>query len=74
MKIEVKYRDVLVGYTENEGKTIEFLENKTAKQIRSLLLVDCKLGISQRSIGTIDENNNIINEKITEIGLINLEK
>jgi len=74
MKIEVKYRDFIVGYTEDEGHTIEFLENKTAKKIRDLLLIDCKLGISQRSVGTIDKNNNLIYEKITEISIINLEK
>jgi hypothetical protein len=71
-KIEVKYLDKLVGYTSDNGKTIEFLDNEAAKQLKEELLKRTPIGISSRRIGTIDENNRIISEDIIEQHCINI--
>ena len=70
-KIEVKYLNVVIGYTCDGGKTIEFLDNEESKEVQNSLLKGHTVGISSRRMGTIDENGYVSYEKITEYGILN---
>ena len=69
-KIEVKYLGVVIGHT-YDGQTIEFLDNEHSKEIQKTLSEGHTIGISQRRMGTVDENGYTNYEKITEYSVIN---
>jgi hypothetical protein len=73
-KIDVKYNNIVVGYTYDEGKTVIFLDNEAAKEIQSQILNGYTVGVSSRRMGVIKEDNHVDYKDITEYGLINFGK
>ena len=67
-KIEVKSKGIVIGYTYDECKSIEFIDNKEAKIIQSKLMSGSQIGISYRRIGEVDKNGYIVN-----MGPVNLK-
>lgn len=72
--IPVKWKDVIVGYTENEGKYIQFFETDEAKECRAAILNGQPIGISSRTIGRVDENNLIVDEQKFEYSFMDREE
>jgi len=58
-KIEVKSKGIVIGYTYDEGKTIEFLSNSEADKIKNEILTGTTIGISAQKFGTVNKDNNI---------------
>lgn len=73
-KIEVKYNGVVIGYTCDESKSIEFLDNEEALKIKEELLSGHPIGISSRQFGNVDGNGrvNILGTK--EWSIVNTDK
>ena len=65
-KVEVTSNGIVVGYTFDGGKTIEFLDNDEAKKVIAKMSNGTPIGISSRKTGKIDENG-----FITDIGDVN---
>ena len=72
--IPVKYKDVIVGYTENEGKHITFFDTEEARECRAAILNGQPIGISSRSVGRVDENNFIVDEQKFEYSFMDREE
>jgi len=71
-KVEVKSNGIIVGYTYDEGKTIEFLDNDEAKKVKEKMLSEQQIGISSRRMGKVDENGNITEMgDLDELGIVN---
>jgi hypothetical protein len=70
-KIEVKFLDKLVGYTSDNGKTIDFLDNEAARQVKEELTKGTTIGISSRQAGTLNENNTVESENVNQYSIIN---
>ena len=47
-KVEVKSEGIVIGYTYDEGKTIEFLDNDEANKVKAKLFKGQPIGISSR--------------------------
>lgn len=73
-KVEVKSNGIVIGYTYDEGKTIEFLDNEEALKVKDELFKGQIIGISSRRMGVIDKNGKIIKGKLNELGIINTPK
>ena len=69
MIIPVKYNDVVIGYTEDDGKTITFFETETAREVKKKCLSGHPLSISARSVGCIDETGNITHQELKELNI-----
>lgn len=74
VQIPVKYKDVIVGYTENGGKYITFFDTEEARECRAAILNGQPIGISSRSIGRVDENNLIVEEQKFEYSFMDREE
>jgi hypothetical protein len=57
--IPVKYNDEIVGYTADEGKTIQFNDSDTSKKVIEMLTQNQGGWVSSRSIGEIKSDNTI---------------
>ena len=69
--IPVKYNDKVVGYTEDEGKTITFDNNEEAKLL--LQSLDTNFGISSRGVGKVSEDGSVIEREVKSIDIFDLE-
>jgi hypothetical protein len=58
-EIPVKYNDEIVGYTTDEGKTIQFNDSDTSKKVKEMLNQKQTAWVSSRAVGEIDSNNNL---------------
>ena len=65
-KIEVKSNGIVIGYTYDEGKTIDFLDNDEAKKVLDKMKTGTSIGVSSRRMGNVDEDGNI-----TDVGDVN---
>lgn len=72
-KIEVKLNGIVIGYTYDEGKTIEFLDTEEALNVKNAMFDGHPIGISSRKMGTVGEDGNVIIGKLNELGIINLD-
>jgi hypothetical protein len=71
-KVKVESNGIIIGYTYDEGKTIDFLDNDEAKKVLLKLNTGMTIGISSRKTGNVDETGNIINvSDLNELNFIN---
>lgn len=47
-KVDVKSNGIVIGYTYDDGKTINFLDNKEATKVKNKLFKGQSIGISSR--------------------------
>jgi len=74
-KIEVRSNNIVIGYTYDEGKTIEFLDNGEAKRIIRMLTTGEPVGISSRKFGRINNEGEVSDvSDINELNIIQLEE
>ncbi len=64
-KVPVNYNGVVVGYTWDEGKTIEFIDSVAENEISGLISQGQIIGLSSRAIGELKDDNTA--EKTEEI-------
>lgn len=64
-KVPVKYNGVVVGYTIDCGKTIEFIDGAAEGKINKLLSQNQIIGVSARALGKVLDDNTV--EKTEEI-------
>jgi hypothetical protein len=64
-KVPVNYNGVVVGYTWDEGKTIEFIDSVAENEINRLISQGQIIGLSSRAIGEVRDDNTV--EKTEEI-------
>jgi len=70
-RIEVKSNGIVIGYTYDEGKTIDFLDNDEAKKVLDKMNTGTLIGISSRRMGKVDEDGNVTDMgDINELGII----
>ena len=69
--IPVKYNDKVVGYTEDEGKTITFDNTEEAKLL--LQSLDTNFGISSRGVGKVSEDGSVIEREVKSFDIFDLE-
>ena len=69
--IPVKYNDKVVGYTEDEGKTITFDNTEEAKLL--LKSLDTNFGISSRGVGKVSEDGSVIEREVKSVDIFDLE-
>ena len=69
--IPVKYNDKVVGYTEDEGKTITFDNTEEAKLL--LQSLDTNFGISSRGVGKVSEDGSVTEKEVKSIDIFDLE-
>ena len=69
--IPVKYNDKVVGYTEDEGKTITFDNTEEAKLL--LQSLDTNFGISSRGVGKVSEDGSVIEREVKSLDIFDLE-
>ena len=70
-KVEVKSNGIVVGYTYDEGATIEFLDNDEAKKVLDKINTGTPIGISSRKTGKIDENGFVTDmSDLNELGIV----
>ena len=70
-RVEVKSNGIVIGYTYDEGKTIDFLDNDEAKKVLDKMNTGIPIGVSSRRMGNVDEDGNIIDMgDVNEIGII----
>lgn len=69
--IPVKYNNKVVGYTEDEGKTIVFDNSEDAKLL--LQSLDTNIGISSRGVGKISEDI-VIEREVKSLDIFDLEQ
>ncbi len=69
--IPVKYNDKVVGYTEDEGKTITFDNSEEAKLL--LQSLDTNFGISSRGVGKVSEDGSVIEREVKSLDIFDLE-
>jgi hypothetical protein len=74
ISIPVTFNNTIVGYTCNEGKTIEFVDNNARDMLQDMLNIQGLIGISSRSVGNIDEYDFITNKKPIELSFFKLNK
>jgi len=53
-KIEVKYNGIVVGHTEDECKTIRFLDNDAAMEVKELMNNKLPISVSSRKAQSFD--------------------
>ena len=58
-EIPVKYNGEIVGYTTDEGKTIQFNDSESSKKVNKLLTQNQTIWVSSRSIGQIKDDNTV---------------
>ena len=59
-EIPVKYNGEIVGYTTDEGKTIQFNDSDASKKVNEMLNQKQSIwGISSRAIGEIKSDNTV---------------
>ena len=71
-KIPVKHDDIIIGYTFDEGKTIEFLDNDEAIIIKNKLSISETVYVSSRRFGTVSKDNIVNMEELKELSIINM--
>ena len=70
-KVEVKSNGIVVGYTYDEGKTIEFLDNDETKKVLAIMNNGTPIGISSRKTGKINENGFVTDiSDLNELGIV----
>ena len=69
--VPVKYNDKVVGYTEDEGKTITFDNTEEAKLL--LQSLDTNFGISSRGVGKVSEDGSVIEREVKSLDIFDLE-
>jgi len=70
-KVEVKSNGIVIGYTYDEGKTIDFLDNDEAKKVLDKMKNGTPIGISSRRMGRVDEDGNVSDiGDINELGIV----
>jgi hypothetical protein len=57
--IPVKYNGEIVGYTTDEGKTIQFNDGESSKKVNELLTQNQTIWVSSRAIGKIKDDNTV---------------
>ena len=57
--IPVKYNDEIVGYTTDEGKTIQFNDSDASKRVNEMLSQKQTVWVSSRAIGEIKSDNTV---------------
>jgi hypothetical protein len=57
--IPVKYNGEIVGYTTDEGKTIQFNDSDSSKKVNELLTQNQTVWVSARAIGKIKDDNTV---------------
>ena len=57
--IPVKYNGEIVGYTTDEGKTIQFNDSDSSKKVNKLLTQNQTVWVSARAIGKIKDDNTV---------------
>jgi len=72
--IEVKYRGHVVGLSYDNGKTIEFNDNIISDEIKREMLHGTTIGISSRQKGEMSTNNKIVNLKLTELNILEIDR
>ena len=65
--LPVKYNGKVVGYTQDEGKTIHFNDNEEAKLLSKSL--NTNIGISSRGVGKISEDGFVVERKVTSFDI-----
>jgi len=60
--IPIKYNGKVVGYTQDEGKTIHFNDSEETKLL--LKSLNTNIGISSRGVGKISEDGFAIERKV----------
>jgi hypothetical protein len=72
--IPVKYNNKVVGYTEDEGKTIVFDNSEDAKLLLlKLQSLDTNIGISSRGVGKVSEDGFVIEREVKSLDIFDLE-
>ena len=69
-KIKVTYKNSIVGYTIDEGKSIDFLDTKEAQEAKNLMFKHDFIGISSRKMGTVHENEIITVGDVFELNIV----
>jgi hypothetical protein len=69
--IPVNYKGKVVGYTEDEGKTIHFDDSEEAKLI--LQSLDMNIGISSRGFGKVSEDGSVIDKEVKSLDIFDLK-
>ena len=69
-KVEVKSNGIVIGYTYDNGKTIEFLNNEEASKVKKKMFTGQPLSISSRKMGTINGSGKIITEDLKELAIM----
>ena len=64
-KVPVNYNGIVVGYTYDKGKTIEFIDSNVENEINRLISQGQIIGLSSRAIGELRDDNTV--EKTEEI-------
>ena len=73
-KVEVKSNGVIIGYTHDAGRTIEFLDNDEAKRVKNKMSVGESIYISSRRMGNVDEDGHVIViGELNELGIIDTD-
>lgn len=67
MRVEVKCKGIVVGFSEDEGKTITFLNTEVAKKLQKEMNKNQTIYVSSRSIGEVNEKGYVINEQLKEL-------
>ena len=57
--IPVKYNGEIVGYTTDEGKTIQFNDSDSSKKVNKLLTQNQTVWVSVRAFGKIKDDNTV---------------
>ena len=65
---------IVIGYTYNEGKTIDFLDNDEALKVKNDLFKGQPIGISARRMGTVDDNGKVNVGELNELGIVHKSK
>ena len=69
--IPVNYKGKVVGYTDDEGKTIHFDNSEETKLL--LQSLDMNIGISSRGVGKVSEDGSVIEREITSLDICDLK-
>lgn len=69
--IPVNYKGKVIGYTQDEGKTITFNDSEEAKLL--LQSLDMNVWILSRGIGKVSEDNSVIEREITSLDICDLK-
>lgn len=73
-KVEVKSNGIVVGYSYDEGKTINFLDNEEALIVMDKLNNMEATFISARKQGTVDDNGKVTIGGLNELCIVNLSE